>query len=584
MTAANEVNRGRRNVDAVDFPTVPPPDDVDVLVVGAGPTGLATAVDLARHGITVAVVDAAAGATLVRAGAFGHSARVVELFRRWGLLQRIRQEWTVPPEWNIGNQLRTSLAGHELDGTVRRSFDKAPGVRFSTEDPIRRPQTALQKVFLEHLAGVGVVISGGWRVTGLAQDASGITTEVTDQDSGGSRWIRSRYVVAADGSKSTVRQLAGISRQGEYATERHFRFVVRTARHAHPPGKPFSSGTNIIYNNTYSGFLAALNETDWRAYAGPYPLDRGPGEAELLDLARSAFGYDPGLEVVSVTPYFKSTRIAETFRRDRVLLVGDAAHVRTPGGNLGEGFGDVANLGWKLAAVVRGIGGDALLDSYDAERRPHNWRVADHALERGLVQADKLREIREIGVPADLDRSADALAKRAAIGAVLTRGVRPSVGVYFDERYDASPVIAYEDGQQDHEPAWDPHTYQPDGRPGHRAPNGNLDPFGVTLYDRIGSDVVLLCLGGDWAIPSAFEQAAERRGIELDVIHLDDHEVRAVYQSDYALIRPDFHVAWRGNGREVDADEVLDRVYGRGNKKLKVDDRRDHRLAGVGAA
>ena len=584
MTAQNEINRGRRNVDVVDFPTAAPPTEVEVLVVGAGPSGLATAVDLEWHGITAAVVDGSTSATLVRAGAFGHSARVVELFRRWGVLQRIRQEWTVPPEWNVGNLLLTSLAGHELVGTSKRSFDKHSGGRYSTEDPIRRPQTVLQKVFLEHLASRGVVVSGGWRVTGVQQDDSGVTTTVSSQGTGETRWIRSKYVIAADGSKSTVRQLAGIAREGEYAGERHFRFVVRTARHAHPAGKPFSSGTNIIFNNTYSGFLAALNETDWRAYAGPYPLDHGPDEAELLDLARSAFGYDPGLEIVSVTPYFKSTRIAETFRRDRVLLVGDAAHVRTPGGNLGEGFGDVANLGWKLAAVLRGLGGDALLDSYDAERRPHNWRVADYALARGVAAADRLSEIRAIGVPADADTSPEAQAKRAAIGKVLTRDARPTVGVYYDERYDASPVIAYEDGQRDHEPAWDPHIYQPVGKPGHRAPNGNLDPYGVTLYDRIGSHVVLLSLGNDRHVPAAFEHAAEQRGIELDVVYLDDEEVRAAYRADYALIRPDFHVAWRGSGSDVEAGDVLDRVYGRRAEAFEPNERRHDLLTGVGAA
>ncbi|NKF32933.1 monooxygenase, partial [Pseudomonas sp. BGM005] len=96
------------------------------------------------------------------------------------------------------------------------------------------------------------------------------------------------------------------------------------------------------------------NETDWRVYAGPYPLEHTPTEEELLTLARAAFGSDLALQVVDVTPYFKSTRLAKTFRQGRVLLVGDAAHVRTPGGNLGEGFGDVFNLGWKLAAVLRG--------------------------------------------------------------------------------------------------------------------------------------------------------------------------------------------------------------------------------------
>src|SRR6478752_175892 len=147
MTATNEVNRGRRDVDVVPFPVADPPEQVDVLVVGAGPSGLATAVDLDLHGVTVAVVDAATEAPLVRAGAMGHTARVVELFRRWHVLQRVREEWTVPPEWNTGNLLLTSLAGHDLGGGKRR-FDLGSTGQHSTEAPIRRPQTVLQKVFL----------------------------------------------------------------------------------------------------------------------------------------------------------------------------------------------------------------------------------------------------------------------------------------------------------------------------------------------------------------------------------------------------------------------------------------------------
>ncbi len=117
-----------------------------------------------------------------------------------------------------------------------------------------------------------------------------------------------------------------------------------------------------------------MSTREWRVYAGPYPLGYEPPEAELIDIARAAFGLDLDLELVSATTFYDATRIARTFRRGRVLLAGDAAHVRTPGGNLGEGFGDVANLGWKLAAVLAGQAPDTLLDSYDQERRRHNWR------------------------------------------------------------------------------------------------------------------------------------------------------------------------------------------------------------------
>ncbi|WP_375432579.1 FAD-dependent monooxygenase [uncultured Friedmanniella sp.] len=591
MPAASDppaVPTGRRVVDVVRFPTDEPPEIVDVLVVGAGPAGLGTAVELERHGVSVAVVDGATQASLVRAGAMGHSARVVELFRRWGLLQRIRDEWTIPPEWDRGHLVLTSLAGHELAGTRHRSFTSDPrGVRGGTETGIRRPQTVLQKVFLERLAERGVAVAGGWRATGLAEDADRVVLTVEHTQTGRTRKIHSRYLVGADGGRSFVRRAAGIERDGAYATERHFRFVVRTRSDTSAVLGPQPSGTNVIVNETYAGFLAALDETHWRAYAGPYALGEQPTEEELRALGRSAFGFDVDLDVVSATPYFKSTRIAQAFRRGRVLLVGDAAHVRTPGGNLGEGFGDIANLGWKLAATLRGDAGEALLDSYDAERRPHNWRVADHALQRAEAAEQAVRRIRAGGVPADDDTSEAADARRVEIGRLLD-GEGPTPGVTFDERYDASPVVAYEPGQHQADPPWSPFAYAPTGAPGHRAPNGYIDPYGGTLYDRLGSHLALLVLGQDQAAVAPFLTAARERGIELEVIHLADADARAVYGRDYALVRPDLHVAWRGEGTvagsESEAGALLDLVYGR--VPAAADDLApvQRELAGVGSA
>ncbi|WP_261556348.1 FAD-dependent monooxygenase [Frankia tisae] len=567
MPARNEISRGKRQVDAFAFPRTEPAEQVDVLVVGAGPNGLGAALELHRHGVQAAVVDAASGATLVRAGAAGYTSRALEVIRGWGLLQRIQHEWTFPPEWSTGNLLLTSLAGHQLAGTTLRSFGFGAASRYSTETMLRRPQTVLQRVFLDRLAEIGTTVSGGWRVEGLASYPDGVTTTVVEVETGRRRTIRSRYVVGADGGKSTVRTLAGIGRSGSYADERYFRFVVRTTSDTSSVLGAFPPATAVIYNDRYSGFLAALNETDWRAYAGPYPLDRDPTTDELIAQARAAFGFDVELEVVSLTPFFKSTRIADTFYRDRIALVGDAAHVRTPGGNLCEGFGDVVNLGWKLAAVLRGQAGPSLLDSYDEERRPHNWRIADYALAEDRRHTAAYERVRALGVPADADTSPDAARRRAEIGAILGAGRSLPLGVVFDERYDTSSVIRYEDGQAEAEAAapWDAFAYDDDARPGHRAPNGNLDPFGFTLYDRIGSHIALLVLAADNpGTVAAFEAAADARGLELEVIHLPDPAARELYGAPYALVRPDHHVAWRGDGSDLDAGAVLDLVYGRG--------------------
>ncbi|WP_181782466.1 FAD-dependent monooxygenase [Pseudonocardia pini] len=563
MPARNDINRGRRQVDVVGFPRAEPVEETDVLVVGAGPNGLGTALELARHGVRAAVVDAATEATLVRAGAAGYNARALEIIANWGVLPQIRDEWTFPPEWNTGNLLLTSLVGHQLGGSAHRSFDLGRAPRYSVHSALRRPQTVLQKVFLDRLAELGTPVSGGWRVEDLAVDADGVTTRLVEVGTGRERTVRSRYVVGADGGKSTVRTLAGITRSGAYATERHFRVVVRTSTDASTLlGRPFVPGTAIVYNDRYSGFLAALNETDWRTYAGPFPLDHEPDEAELVARVREAFGFDVELKVVSLTSFFKSARLADTFYRDRIALVGDAAHVRTPGGNLCEGFGDIANLGWKLAAVLRGEAGEGLLHSYDQERRPHNRRIAEYASARERAGGEVYRRIKEIGVPADDDTGADAVRRRAEIGELLGAEHTFPLGVVFDERYDDSSVVWYEPGQRETEQPWDAHAYTEEGRPGHRAPNGNLDPFGFTVYDRLGTRPALLVLTADTAAVAPFEEAAEARGLELEVIHLPDADAHQRYGAPYALVRPDAHVAWRGTA-EVDAGAVLDLALAR---------------------
>lgn len=555
---------GGRDVHTVRFPTATPPAEVDVLIVGAGPVGLSAAVELTARGVRVAVVDRARAATLVRAGAMGHSPRTVEHFRRWGLLQRIRDEWTFPPEWNQGIRLVTSLVGHELLAPRRPSFAGSSGGGHSAAEALRRPQSALQRVFLGHLDRRGVAVAGGWRLVELRESVDRIEADVLQEDGepGARRTIRARYLIGADGGSSTVRRLAGIERDGEHATEKRLRLIVRTQDISDRVGLA-PSGTNIVFNQKAAGFLAAVSTREWRVYAGPYPLDHTPTEEELLDAARAAFGFELDLELVSATTFYDATRIAQRFRRGRVLLAGDAAHVRTPGGNLGEGFGDVVNLGWKLAAVLVGQAPEELLDSYDQERRRHNWRIADHALERSRRSHALLAQLRRLGIPDDADLSPQAESRRAEIRARLSQGRLDAPGVTFDERYDASSTVWYEDGQLDAEPPWRADVYQDDPRPGHRAPDGFVDPYGGTLYDRIGHGFALLVLSADREVERAFAAEALARSLPFTVVHLTDPTVRALYGADNVLVRPDQHVAWRGAELPA-AGGVLDLLLGAG--------------------
>jgi 2-polyprenyl-6-methoxyphenol hydroxylase-like FAD-dependent oxidoreductase len=553
---------GGRDVHTVRLPSGVPPGDVDVLIVGAGPVGLSTAVELAGRGVEVAVVDAVRSKELIRAGAMGHSPRTVEHFRRWGLLQQIREEWTFPPEWNRGIALITSLVGHELLPVRRPAFTQRNTGQFSSQEALRRPQTALQQVFLDHLAQRGVPVVGGWRLEVLQNQESGVQAQLVETETGERRTVRAQFVLGADGGSSTVRSLAGIDRVGERATEKRLRLVVRTGDISGQVG-PAPSASNIVFNHKASGFLAAISTREWRVYAGPYPLDYAPSEDELLEIGKAAFGFDVDLELASATTFYHATRIAETFRKGRVLLVGDAAHVRTPGGNLGEGIGDVANLGWKLAAVLAGQAPEALLDSYDAERRPHNWRIGDHALARARRSTATVAELRREGIPDDADLSEQAQQRRAAISERLASERGDGAGLTFDERYDASPVIWYEENQLVAETPWRADLYEEDPRPGHRAPDGVIDPSGTTLYDRIGNDFGLVVLGEFRDVEQAFAAEAAARSLGLRVIHLTDPDALSVYGPGVVLVRPDQHVAWRGTDvPDGGAAAVFDLVLG----------------------
>jgi hypothetical protein len=238
-----------------------------------------------------------------------------------------------------------------------------------------------------------------------------------------------------------------------------------------------------------------------------------------------------------------------------VWLAGDAVHLFTPTGGFGmnTGIDDVANLGWKLAAMVQGWGGPGLLATYATERRPIAFRNTGMAKQFS-------RSVGEVTAPAEmLEDTAAGAAARAQAGAVLDAFGEEfaSIGIQLGARYDGSPIIV-PDGAAP--PPDDPTRYSPTACPGGRAPHLFM-PDRSSLFDHFGPGFTLLRLHGDHdAGPLA--AAAQARKIPFTTVSVAVSEGRDLYECDLALIRPDQHVAWRGNDIPADCDALLARVTG----------------------
>ncbi|MEU1816613.1 FAD-dependent monooxygenase [Streptomyces roseifaciens] len=345
----------------------PAPAPADVIVVGAGPTGLLLAGDLAAAGVRVTVVEKRAReSNLTRA--FAVHARTLEAFDARGIAEPLLATGPFLDTLRIFGRGRIDLS---------RLPSRFPGV-------LMTPQYETERVLEERALKAGAVLRRGAEVTGLRQDADGVELDVRDvgardegirrdgdgAEGGASETLRAAYVVGADGVRSAVRKALGMPFPGRSVLRSVMLADVRLE--TEPDGLPvFNSGRDGF------AFLVAFGDGYYRAIAWrrgcELPSSASVDLDDLKDLTRAVFGTDYGMHDARWTSRFHSDeRQVPRYREGRVFLAGDAAHVHSPAGGLGmnAGLQDAANLGWKLAAVLKGTAPDALLDSYHDERHP----------------------------------------------------------------------------------------------------------------------------------------------------------------------------------------------------------------------
>jgi hypothetical protein len=299
---------------------------------------------------------------------------------------------------------------------------------------------------------------------------------------------------------------------------------------------------NVTFNGDRRAFMAAVDGKGEFAF---HTQLRDGEDAERMSaegLFHAAAGARIDATILSSDTWTAGhALVAERFRRGRVFLGGDAAHLFTPAGGLGYNTAveDAVNLGWKLAAAVKGVAGPRLLDSYELERRPAAVRNTGHA----RAFAESLgRFVPKPGLE-DQGPLGDELRREA--GEYLEKHGRTEFnipGITFGTRYGESSVIVSDGAPA---PTDSANTYEPSASPGGRAPHVWLDE-GRSLFDTFGFEWTLLRLGPAPPLGHRLVAAARRLNVQLEVVDVASNEVRDLYEAPLALIRPDQVVAWRG--------------------------------------
>lgn len=527
-----------------------------VLIVGAGPTGLALAIELGSRGIRCLVVERNDRVGYAPRAKTTHT-RTREHLRRWGIANQLAAAAPFGVDYPSAIVFVTRLAGRQL-ARFENAFNCAPDRNdLYSEHAQWVPQYRLEEILRAHAAALPAAeLRFNINIKSAEQSDSGVLSRGVDTVTGEEVSIRSEYLIGADGARSLVRDLIGARMEGEYGLSRNFNIIFRA------PGlaEAHRHGPAIMYwqvNPEMPSVIGPMDKGDlWFFMPSNVPRDLELTDESAGALIRKATGIEMPFEILSCDEWLANRLIANKYRQGRIFIAGDACHLHPPLGGYGMNMGiaDAVDLGWKMSAVIDGWADAALLDSYELERRPVHQRVIGEAVANHAANGAVLRP----GLEAE-GSAGEAL--RAEVGQLI-RDTRiqefRSLGVVLGYNYAGSPFVATEDTPLPLSPSTE---YRPSARPGSLAPHLWLDD-GRSLYDLFGAGFTLLVIDEhhERDVDAAVRDAAQL-GVPLDIVCMQMPRLALLYEAALALIRPDQHVAWRGN--TWPGGQVLSRATGR---------------------
>ena len=520
-----------------------------VAIVGGGPVGLALATVLGLRGIRTALIERRRQPQRIPKGQ-NLTQRSMEHFWFWGVADAIRTARVLPPDFPAsGIVAYENLASDWWYAPPQREIVN----RWFFLDNERLPQYLTEEVLRARIAALPAVDARfGESAADVTENGSAATVAISSGD-GEPCELEADFVVGCDGSHSLVRERIGVSRSGRDYDQLMVLAVFRSRELGERLRRFPERSTYRVMDRRLEGywqFFGRIDTEDGWFFHAPVPRGTTREGYDFRGLLHRAAGFGFACEFDHVGFWELRIEVADSYRSGRIFIAGDAAHSHPPYGGFGlnNGLEDAANLGWKLAAVLEGWGGEALLQSYGEERQPVMKDIVEHFIAAGIESDRRFLEQH------DPERDPEAFARawngeHAAAAAPRTLSYVP--------HYSGSPVVC--GAADDRSGARASHAEA--ARPGYHLTPQALSS-GRNAFEELGSGFTLLALDADDRPVSDIEAAAAGLAVPLKVVRDSGADAPGAYGARLILVRPDQHVAWRGDRAPDDPAALLRRVAG----------------------